>query len=791
MDFKPFKIGKYLLLEKIATGGMAEVYRAKASGAGGFEKQLAIKRILPNYASNEEFRRMFEYEARLSSMLTHANIAQIYDFVKHGETYLLAMEFIDGKNLRQFINKAKKMNFVPPPEFGLFIINEVCKGLEYAHKRKDDLTGKSLNIIHRDMSPQNIMLSYDGAVKIVDFGIAKAKDRVDETRSGVIKGKFGYMSPEQANGEQIDHRTDIFSTGIILYELLANRRLFAGDNDMATLRQIQECVVPSAARQNPKITSEMEKIMMKSLTKDLGLRYHDAGRFHRGLQEYLNKNFSSFSQVEMGAILQKIFADEIVAEKKRFEAVYRQSIPFSQKATLEAGQRGEEEFPEANDDDEPATKSETRNRSVVTNLSGEELVTSISGIYEKEKQERKIEPRSPLSEEESQVDSELSPLTQVDSMLPEDMDDPQTAGGTGTFRPSIAEPTPNPPTQVKTASTFGRSRTSSGIERTKVTGSTAKNDEGTTQITDSRVKEAQAPKEPEGDLASASGISLHDTAAGEKNRRRDRSFSVSHGISTSGGNQNVSLQSYGRGNELEGLDRQMGDQRRYRDPYTFVAKRRGSPLLKFFLLIILFGLGAVLLNKEKEKQGVEPRLPAEDIEQDEVPLPAKGRVRASERTPQNQAATPGVLGSCSFEVSTDPPGAAIFIDRQSRGLSPTVVNAACDKGADLTLVLEGYADIQENIFVKRKMKGLKRSLKRVDMGAIEMTTNGNAEVYINGRLVAEVAANTPFEKKLRAGRTYQLRFVNQVLKHDFTCSIAVETDKIEVKKIDIAQGKCK
>src|SRR3954467_11936091 len=130
MDFKPFKIGKYLLLERLATGGMAEVYRAKASGAGGFEKQLAIKRILPTYSTNEEFRRMFEYEARLSSMLTHANIVQIYDFVKAGETYLLAMEYVDGKNLRQFVNKAKKANLAVPIEFGVYVLNEVCKGLE-------------------------------------------------------------------------------------------------------------------------------------------------------------------------------------------------------------------------------------------------------------------------------------------------------------------------------------------------------------------------------------------------------------------------------------------------------------------------------------------------------------------------------------------------------------------------------------------------------------------------------------------------------------------------------------
>src|SRR6185295_4837562 len=143
-----------------------------------------------------------------------------------------------------------------PIELSVYVINEVSKGLEYAHSKKDSVTGKSLNIIHRDMSPQNIMISYDGAVKIVDFGIAKAKDRVDETRSGVIKGKFGYMSPEQANGLSIDHRSDIFSTGIILFELITNKRLFSAENDMATLKLIQECIIPTPTRINPKVPAE-------------------------------------------------------------------------------------------------------------------------------------------------------------------------------------------------------------------------------------------------------------------------------------------------------------------------------------------------------------------------------------------------------------------------------------------------------------------------------------------------------------------------------------------------------
>jgi len=186
LEFKPYKMGKYLLLERLAAGGMAEVYRAKSSGASGFEKHLAIKRILPEHLEDETFRRMFETEARISSSLQHANIVQIFDFVKFGETFLLVMEFVNGKNLRQVINKLRKQDFALPLECALFIINETSKGLEYAHSKKDDYSGQPHNIIHRDMSPQNIMLSYDGSVKIVDFGIANCKDKIEHTKSGEI-----------------------------------------------------------------------------------------------------------------------------------------------------------------------------------------------------------------------------------------------------------------------------------------------------------------------------------------------------------------------------------------------------------------------------------------------------------------------------------------------------------------------------------------------------------------------------------------------------------------------------
>ena len=355
----------------------------------------------------------------MSSMLTHANIVQVYDFVKSGETYLLAMEYVDGKNLRQFVNKIREdRRYNPPIEFCVYVINEVCKGLEYAHRKKDDITGRPLNIIHRDMSPQNIMLSYDGAVKIVDFGIAKAKDRVDETRSGVIKGKFGYMSPEQANGQPVDHRTDIFSTAIILWELLTSKRLFAAENDMATLKQIQECVIPAPSRLNPKITPELEKIVLKGLTKDISLRFQSAGSFHRALQEFLNKYYGSFTQREAGEILARTFKEEIENEKKRFEQIYRQSIPFSQGAAKQEEASEFDDIEEALDG--AVTKSEAGSQSAVTFI--DETEKSGAGMQDSAVSSGHNEKTSMNEEgiENTQVESVLG---EGDESIPTEMGD--------------------------------------------------------------------------------------------------------------------------------------------------------------------------------------------------------------------------------------------------------------------------------------------------------------------------------------------------------------------------------
>ena len=311
------QFGKYVLLEKLATGGMAEVFLARGSGAGGIGKFFAIKRILPQYADSPEFIEMFKAEAKIAINLKQSNIVSIHEFGVEKGQFFLVMDYVEGRNLRQILNKMKKVNL----QFGIdqivFVIKEVAAGLEHAHRCIDGATGKPLNITHRDMSPQNVMVSFDGEVKIVDFGIAKAESQLETTRAGTLKGKFGYMSPEQADGQNVDLRTDIFSLGIVLWELLANDRLFVANNEMNTLRKIRDCQIPSLRKINPNIHAELERIVQKALARDRNLRYQTGAAFQRDLNRFLNRQYPDFSAQDFSAFIRSVFTDEIMALRKR------------------------------------------------------------------------------------------------------------------------------------------------------------------------------------------------------------------------------------------------------------------------------------------------------------------------------------------------------------------------------------------------------------------------------------------------------------------------------------------
>ncbi len=316
------KLDDLLLLEKLAAGGMAEVYRAIQQGYGGFEKVVAVKRILPHFASDEDFKNMFVMEANLSGLFMHPNIVQIYSNGE-AEGYLyLVMEFVDGRNVRQLLARCDKAKTRIPIEYSCFIVAEAAKGLDYAHTFVDQKTGQDMEIVHRDMSPQNVMLSYDGSVKIVDFGIAKAAARSENTRAGVLKGKFGYMSPEQANGMPIDRRTDIFALGIIFFELITQRRLFSHDDDMRTLQLIRECNVPRPSKYNPAVSPALDRIVLKALAKNRNERYQTAGEFFGDLHRFMNQKYPNFLPTDFAKFLkEKAFLSDIAKDRAKREAL--------------------------------------------------------------------------------------------------------------------------------------------------------------------------------------------------------------------------------------------------------------------------------------------------------------------------------------------------------------------------------------------------------------------------------------------------------------------------------------
>jgi len=305
-------------LDKIAVGGMAELFRAKLTGVQGFEKPIAIKKILPNLSEEQNLITAFIDEAKLAALLHHENIVQIYDFGNLDNEYYIAMEYLFGKDLRTIRKIAKRRQRPLGMENILYIVSRICAGLDYSHNLKD-LQGQPLNIIHRDINPQNILVTYEGQVKIIDYGIAKAASQNTKTRENLIKGKLAYMSPEQANGDVIDHRSDIFSTGIILYELLAVRRMFEGET-MQVLSMVRKALYAPPEEVIPDLPGKLNDILGRALAKDPAERYQSAGEMLADVEEFafelgLRPNARSFAQY-----LKTLFKKELAAESLAFGA---------------------------------------------------------------------------------------------------------------------------------------------------------------------------------------------------------------------------------------------------------------------------------------------------------------------------------------------------------------------------------------------------------------------------------------------------------------------------------------
>jgi eukaryotic-like serine/threonine-protein kinase len=279
---------RYTITERLDHGGMAEVFRGVAESMEGFKKSVAIKRILPNLTKNQKFVSMFLDEARLSLFLQHANIVQVFDISKTPDNaYFLVMEYVDGCNLKALIERQKQKGKRIDIGHSVYLMTECCKALQYAHSLEHPETNEPLGIVHRDISPPNILMSKNGEVKLVDFGLAKANSQIESTDPGVVKGKFSYLSPEAASGLEVDHRADVFAVGIILWELFTSRRLFYGDTDYQTVELVRQARVPSIAALNPEIDSELEQVVRKALARDPNDRYQSAADLGDALAQFL------------------------------------------------------------------------------------------------------------------------------------------------------------------------------------------------------------------------------------------------------------------------------------------------------------------------------------------------------------------------------------------------------------------------------------------------------------------------------------------------------------------------
>lgn len=298
---------RYRVIERLASGGMAEVFLAESAGIEGFKKQVAIKRVLPHLSEKKRFIAMFLDEARLSAHLSHSNVVQVFDIGVGDNAYFIVMEYVDGADLKGVVDYLKKSGRPMPVEHAVFIAAKICEGLSYAHELRSG-DGQPLRIVHRDMSPPNVLITKYGEVKIVDFGLAKATSQLEKSEAGIIKGKFSYLSPEAAQGIEVDHRTDIFAVGIILWEMLAGRRLFLGDSDFATVKMVQQAQIPALSGINKEVPSDLERIIARSLARDATTRYGNARDLGRDLTAFLYKHGRAVSAYEIAELVRGAMA---------------------------------------------------------------------------------------------------------------------------------------------------------------------------------------------------------------------------------------------------------------------------------------------------------------------------------------------------------------------------------------------------------------------------------------------------------------------------------------------------
>ena len=329
--------GNYLLLEKIAVGGMAELFKAEQRGVQGFQKIVAIKRILPHFSANEDFVTMFIDEAKLAAQLTHPNIVQIFDLGEAGGSYYIAMEYVNGLDLRALLRKAREYGAPFPEQVAAFIVMKVASALDYAH-RKRGFDDRELKLVHRDISPQNVILSTEGAVKLVDFGIAKAASKASHTMEGALKGKLLYMSPEQATGQPLDNRSDLYSLGLVLFELLTGERCFQADSELGVLEKVRLGRIADLASLNPQLSREMIAIVNRALQKSVDHRYPSARFLERDLREYLQRQGNPVTEHDVAEYMNTL----LQGSRDRLETLVSARFHIPARAAGEALEQAQE-----------------------------------------------------------------------------------------------------------------------------------------------------------------------------------------------------------------------------------------------------------------------------------------------------------------------------------------------------------------------------------------------------------------------------------------------------------------
>jgi hypothetical protein len=323
----PLPFGRYLLLDRIAIGGMAEVWRAREYAPGVPERVVVVKRLLPHAAEEEELVTLFHAEARVSERAAHPNVVRVFAHGRQAGIHFLAMEYVPGRDAQALLERTRERGRALPVPLACHLAAELCEGLHHVHSLTDE-AGRPLRVVHRDVSPRNVLLAFDGAVKLTDFGIAKSAESAVVTRGGVLRGRLGYLSPERVEGRAVDHRSDLFSAGVVLYELLTGERLFPAEDSAGVLERVRQASVPPPSSLNPAVPAALDALVLRTLSRAPDARPPDAAALARALRAFCpGGGAPAAGQAALGALLREAFAGEVAEEAARARQEAELTLP--------------------------------------------------------------------------------------------------------------------------------------------------------------------------------------------------------------------------------------------------------------------------------------------------------------------------------------------------------------------------------------------------------------------------------------------------------------------------------